>query len=212
MGKHAALTLLLLLPACLHGQATATDRTVTVTASRNAAVAADQGLFNVDVITGTEAALDDVVAAAQGSIVTAANFTSVSTVSRLDPTGKNYRDYLDWSFTLTAPLSNLKATLGQLTALQMTVGAKNNGMTVSYSLRGTQTSVQALAGQNCAASDLVSDARAQAQKLAVAAGLSVGAVVAVSGTSVVTPPSGGFSAGTYQPTCSMTVKFALTGL
>lgn len=96
-------------------------------------------------------------------------------------------------------------------ALQVAAGTKSNAMAVSYSVRGTQTSAQAMAGQNCAASDLVSDARAQAQKMAVAASLSVGAVVAVSGTSVVTPPSGGFSAGTYQPTCSLTVKFALTG-
>jgi uncharacterized protein YggE len=212
MGKHAALTLLLLLPACLHAQATATDRTVTVTASRNASVAPDQGTITVDVVTPTDATLDDVLAVAQGSIVTAANFTSVYTSTSYDSTGKTYRDYLDWGFTLTAPLSNLKTTFGQLAALQVAVGTKNNGMAVSYSLRGTQTSAQALAGQNCAASDLVSDARAQAQKLAVAAGLSVGAVVAVSGTSVVTPPSGGFSAGTYQPSCSLTVKFALTGL
>jgi uncharacterized protein YggE len=212
MGKHAALTLLLLLPSALHAQATGTDRTITVTASRNINVAPDLGVITVDVLTSTDATLDDVLAAAQGSIVTAANFTSVYTVNRSDPGGRTSRDYLDWSFTLTAPLSNPKTTLGQLAALQVAVGTKNNGMTVSYSLRGTQTSAQALAGQNCAASDLVSDARAQAQKMAVAAGLSVGAVVAVSGASVVTPPSGGFSAGTYQPSCSLTVKFALTGL
>jgi uncharacterized protein YggE len=199
MGKHAALTLLLLLQACLHAQATAIDRTVTVTAYRNVPVAPDQGIITVDVLTATDATLDDVLVAAQGSIVTAANFTSVYTINRLDSTGQNYQDFLDWSFTLTAPLSNLKATLGQLMALQMTVGTKNNGMTVSYSLHGTLTSAQALAGQNCAASDLVSDARAQAQKMAVAASLSVGAVVAVSGASVVTPPSGGFSAGISQP-------------
>jgi uncharacterized protein YggE len=130
MGKHAALTLLLLLPSALHAQATGTDRTITVTASRNATVAPDLGVITVDVVTPTDAALDDVLAAAQGSIVTAANFTSVSTVNRLDSTGKTYHDYLDWGFTLTTALSNLKATLGQLTALQVAVGTKNNGMTV----------------------------------------------------------------------------------
>jgi hypothetical protein len=212
MGKHAALTLLLLLPSALHAQAAGTDRTITVTASRNVNVAPDLGVITVDVLTSTGATLDDVLAAAQGSIVTAANFTSVYTNATYDPTLKKYQDTLDWSFTLTAPLSNLKTTLGQLDALQVAVGTKSNAMAVSYSVRGTQTSAQAMAGQNCAASDLVSDARAQAQKMAVAASLSVGAVVAVSGTSVVTPPSGGFSAGTYQPTCSLTVKFALTGL
>ncbi|HXA50409.1 MAG TPA: hypothetical protein VNV86_08905, partial [Candidatus Acidoferrum sp.] len=121
MGKHAALTLLLLLPACLHAQATATDRTITVTASRNATVAPDQGVITADVVTPTDATLDDVLAVAQGSIVTAANFTSVYTVNRLDSTGKTYRDYLDWGFTLTGSLSNLKTTLGQLAALQVAV-------------------------------------------------------------------------------------------
>jgi uncharacterized protein YggE len=212
MGKSAFLILCLFLPA--QAQVTGTDRTVTITASRNATVAPDQGVFVVDVLTATDASLDDVLSAAPGFGLSAANLTSVYATTRYDPTGKTNvsHDYLDWSFSVTAPLTNLKTTIGQLAALQTAVASRNNGMSVSYSMRGTQTSAQALSGQNCQAADLISDARGQAQKMASAAGLSIGAVVAVSGASVVTPPSGAFSAGTYQPSCSLTVKFALTGL
>ena len=205
---------LLLIPELLAAQVSSTDRTVTVTASRNSTVPPDLGTFVVDVLSPTTGSLDDVVAVLQGSGITAANFTSVYTSTQYASTGKGQTsiDFLDWSFSITAPLSDLKTTTGQLAALQQAVSKKNNGMTVSYSLRGTQTSPQALAGQNCAATDLIADARSQAQKMATAAGLSVGSVVGVTSTSVVTPPSGGFSAGTYQPTCSITVRFALTGL
>ena len=89
---------------------------------------------------------------------------------------------------------------------------KDNGMSLAYALRGTQASPQALAVQKCAEADLIGDARTQAQKMASAAGLSIGGVVAVSGTSLVTPASTAFSSGTYQPSCTLTVKFALTGM
>ena len=215
MPKWLLLTLYLLTaPVWLVGQVSAPDRAVTVTASRTGAVAPDQGVFSVDVLTAADASLDEILAALSGSGITAANFNSVNTTTRLVLMGNGNvsRQYLDWGFTLTGPLSNLKATLGQLSALQTAVAQKDNGMSVVYSLRGTQTSPQALAKQNCAAVDLLADARAQAQKLAVAAGLSVGAVVAVNGSSVVTPPASAFTSGTVQPSCTLTVKFALAGL
>jgi len=213
MGKRALLTIpLLLLPACLPGQVAATDRTVAVTASRNSTVAPDLGVFTVQLYSPATASLDDVLAVLQGSGITAANFNSVNTTSLYNTIGRQNQDLLDWSFTLTAPLSNLKATVTQLGALQVAVARKDNGMSLTYSLRGTQTSPQAAAGQNCAAADLIADARTQAQKMAGAAGLSLGGVVAVSGSSLVTPAATAFTSGIYQPSCTLTVKFALTGM
>ena len=213
MHRSAAfLSCLLLLPHCVPAQVSSSDRTVTVTASRNAAAVPDQGMFSVDVVSPITATRDDVLAALDGSGITVANFSSVYTNNVYDNSGRSSHSVLNWSFTLTVPFANTKATLDQLAAAQVALGKKGNGMTLSFGLRGTQTSPQALAGQNCPATDLISDARAQAQKIATAAGLSVGAVVGLSGTSVVTPPSGSFSSGTYQPSCTLTVKFALTGL
>jgi len=190
----------------------AQDRTVTVTASRAATVAPDQAVVTVGVNTPITTTRDEVLAALQGSSITLANFTSVYTTTDYNVTTNGNRDQLAWTFTLNVPFSNIKPTMDQLTGLQIALAKAGKGMDLSFALRGTQTSAQALAGQNCSAADLIADARTQAQKIAAAAGLSVGAVVGASGTSVVTPPTSGFSSGTYQPSCTMTVKFALTGL
>jgi len=209
MHRRIVLTLCFLLtPAALAAQ----DRTVTVTASRAATVAPDQTIVTVSVFTPATASRDEVLAALQGSPITLANFTSVYTTSSYNAAIRATEEQLAWTFTLTVPFSSMQATTSQLTGLQLAMTKAGKGMSLSFSLRGTQTSAQALAGQNCSAADLIADARTQAQKIAAAAGLSVGPVVAASGTSVVTPPTGGFSSGTYQPSCTITVKFALLGL
>jgi hypothetical protein len=213
MYRRFALALsFLLTPALLLAQASTADRTVTVTASRSASVAPDQALVSVTVYTSPSATRDEVLAALQGSSITAANLTSVYSSTNYDNVTRANQNQLTWTFSLTVPFSSAKTTMDQLAGLQIAVGKAGKGMTLNFALRGTQASAQALAGQNCSAADLISDARAQAQKIAVAAGLSVGPVVGATGTSVVTPPTGGFSSGTYQPSCTLTVKFALTGI
>ncbi|HTP33678.1 MAG TPA: SIMPL domain-containing protein [Candidatus Acidoferrales bacterium] len=201
--------LFLIFPVLIFGQ-----NSVTVTATRPTSVQPDLISLNVDVLTDTDATRDDVLAALQGSIVTAANFSSLRTVQQyiLNGTqGQNVQN-LDWTFTLSAPLANFQATLTQLTALQQSVAQKKNGMSVSFSVQGTQVSAQAQQGQACSTSDLLSDARAQAQKMASAAGVGLGSVLAMSGATVSQPASGAlFSSPYYAPVCSMTVKFALAG-
>jgi uncharacterized protein YggE len=208
---HRRVTLVLsLLPALCLAQ-TGPDHTVTVTASRNSNIAPDQAVFNVAVTSPVTSSRDDIVAALQGSGVTAANFTSVYTSTQPGPSGRGAQDVLQWNFQLVAPLSSLKNTVAQLTSQQRTIAQKNNGISLSFGVAGAQTSPQALAGANCAPADLIADARAQAQKMASAAGLTLGSVVGVSSTSVATPAEALFSSAIYQPACSLTVKFALTG-
>jgi hypothetical protein len=85
-------------------------------------------------------------------------------------------------------------------------------MSVSFSVQGTGLSQQAQQGQTCSTTDLLSDARAQAQKIASAAGAGLGNVLAMSATAVTRPASGAlFSSPASLPVCSITVKFALTG-
>jgi uncharacterized protein YggE len=211
MWKRSVLAPLLLLPGLLVGQIASNDRTVTVTASRSANVTPDQALLGVYVFSPTDSSRDEVLAALQGSAITVANLSGIYTTTQFVSQGRS-QEVLEWTFNITAPLSDLKSTVTQLTALQQTVAQKKNGMTVSFSVRGTQASTRALTAQNCAAADLVADARTQAQKIATAAGLGVGAVVAISGVSLATPAADTlFASASYQPSCSLTVKFALAG-
>jgi hypothetical protein len=196
---------------CLILPATAlAQNSVTVTASRPINAAADLVVLSVDVLTANDVGRDDVFTAVQGSLLTPANFTGVRTTYQY--VSNREVDNLDWSFSLTAPIGNFKSTIAQLQALQQQLTQKKNGMSLSFSVSGTQVSGQAQQNVTCSASDLLSDARGQAQKMAAAAGAGVGNVLAMSSASVSQPASGAlFSSPVSIPSCSLTVKFALTG-
>jgi len=114
---------------------------------------------------------------------------------------------VDWSFTITVPIAKLKDTINTLTALQKSITQNNSGMTLSFSVTGLQISPQLAQSQSCSSSDLLSDARAQAQTLASAANLFLGTVLAMSAA---TPPA--IPPYSSASTCSLTVKFAVTRL
>jgi hypothetical protein len=185
------------------------QNTITVTANRATSVQPDQIVFSADLYSDPTASRDDVLAVLSGSLLSAANFSTVRAFYQTSSSGHQTAS-LNWSFSVTAPLANFKDTTAQLTALQQAVALKENGMSLSFSIYGMQTSPQAQ--QACSNADLLSDARAQALKMASAAGMGVGSVIAMSGAAVSQAASGGlFSTGTLQPSCSLTVKFALTG-
>jgi len=102
------------------------SNSITVSASRNISLQPDQAIFAVTVQSGISTGLDDVVAAMQGSGITAANLASVSSqqdiVSRLGSTVT-----VQWTFNLLAPLANTKTTVASLTALQQNIAKANNG-------------------------------------------------------------------------------------
>ncbi|HTS47100.1 MAG TPA: SIMPL domain-containing protein [Bryobacteraceae bacterium] len=139
--------------------------TITITAVRQVSLQPDQVVFSVQVSTPETAALDDALAAVSGAGVTAADLTGVFTYNP---------NMLRWSFTLAVPFSQAGATIKTLTQ----IAQQSNGA-VSVSSQGTQVS-QALQSQPCSQASLISDAQAQAQNLAAAAGFSVGPVLAVS--------------------------------
>ena len=193
---------------------------ITVTASRTTALQADQVVFLVNVTSGLETTLDDVVAALAGSGITAANFTGLSSgYSGLILTGNptpnpSIQPSINWTFTLAVPLTQLKATATMLTTLQQDVGKKNSGLTLTFSVQGTRVSQQLQQSQVCSVADLLSDASAQAQKMASAAGVSLGGILAMSSVTTSSSSSGlaGLSAPLFAPTCSLTVKFGLVHL
>jgi uncharacterized protein YggE len=200
------------------------SNSVIVSATRSMTQQPDQVLFGVTVQSGLNTSLDDVVAALQGSGITAANFSAVSTapayvlIGTGGPQPPMVTPMLQWTFALAVQLAKIKDTIATLSGLQQRIGQQNNGLTLSFNVQGTQVSAQLQQSQVCPTSDLLADATAQAQKLAGAAGLSLGAVLAMSnGTSV--PSNVGsavsiagaliFAPPVLPSVCSMAVKFAL---
>lgn len=150
------------------------SHTLTITATRQINLQPDQVAFGVYVASSTATSVDQVVAALSGLNITSANLTGIS---NSDPS------ILQWSFTLAAPLSNLTATIGALTKLQQSITQNNSGLTLAFSVNGTQISPQLQQSQSCTTSDLIADATAQAQKLASAAGLTIGPILSLTNAS-----------------------------
>lgn len=212
MLKRAALLGLLV---CIRWSYAQLDsNSVTVTASRNFTQQPDQTVFAVQVNSGLNTSLEEVIAALQGSGIGPGNFSRVSTPGGFVlGTGAPPQPMLEWDFTLPVPIAKTKDTTMALTALQQSLAQKNSGLTLSFYIQGSQVSQQLQQSQTCPVADLLADARAQAQKLASATGLGAGNVLAISSTTVSTVTNGvaittlGYSP--YAPVCSITVKFAL---
>ncbi len=209
------LLICIFLAAASIGCAQTDSNSLTVVASRYTSAQAqpDQAQFNVSVSSGLNASLDDVLGALQGTGITAANLSYVNSSGYyLSSNPTDQVPILQWSFTLAVPVAKVKDTIGTLTTLQQNLAKKNNGFSVSFYLQGTQVSQQAQQPQTCVLTDLLADARAQAQKLADAAGLGVGVILAMYSATLTAPPaiSNPFvQVATSLSPCSLTVKFAL---
>jgi hypothetical protein len=204
---------------------------ITITATRTNVIQPDQVLIGLNVQSATTAGLEDITGALNGAGISGANFMQVSTF--LSQTGLQSQTGLVWSFTLTAPLSKLSATLTQLVSAEQTISGDNSGLTLTFYVEGLQISPQLQQSQPCSQAALLADAQAQAKQVAAAAGVSAGSILSMTeGTSgaaglQVAPPgwlvSGDFVAGNSvgasfststvatspQPTCSLTVQFQL---
>jgi hypothetical protein len=193
------------------------SNSVTVSATRSMSQQPDQVLFGVTVQSGFNTSLDDVVAALQGSGITAANFGGVGTGPTPLLSAGPVTQSLQWVFALPVPLAKIKDTIATLTTLQKSIAQQNTGLVLSFNVQGAQVSTQAQQSHVCPTSDLLADATTQAQKLASAAGLSLGTVLAMSsGTSASSSVGSVSIAGLFvsappvlPSVCSMTVKFAL---
>jgi hypothetical protein len=145
---------LLLLPVVALAQLT--PNSVTVTASRNVVVPSDLIVFNVSVAASPDVSFEEVLAAASGAGLTAANFRGVSLFND---------GPVSWLFTTTAPLNNTKATVGLLTALQQSL-AREKKFALSFQVVGTDVS----SVPKCPLADLMADARTKAATLVSGAG------------------------------------------
>jgi hypothetical protein len=202
------------------------SNSVTVSASRSTSLQPDQAVFSLNVDTNTDVSLTDVVAAVQGAGITLSNLVGVRTAGNFNvfpPSQNPPPPQFEWTFGLPVPISKLADTATLLNTVQQNVLKNNKGWTMSFAVQGTQVSLALQQSQVCSVADLIADARIQAQKLASAAGMSVGSILAMaSGTAMGTPGSGayiGIPIGAFistssfasgiPPTCTATVKFAL---
>jgi uncharacterized protein YggE len=194
------------------------SHTLAISATRSINLQPDQVVFDLLVSSAAITSLDQIVSALSGLGVTS---TSLNGVSNSNPTT------LQWSFMLAAPLSNLSATIGSLTKLQQTIAQNNSGLTLTFTVNGTQVSQQLQQSQSCSNADLIADATAQAQKLAAAAGLTLGTILKLSkvpapeatAIPVNVVEAGSFVSGDFSDfllgyvsspvTCSLLVKFQL---
>jgi uncharacterized protein YggE len=190
------------------------SHTLAISATRSITPQPDQVVFGLSVNAAASTTLDQAVGALSGLGITEANLNGIG---NLGP--------FQWGFTLVAPLSKLSTTIGALIKLEQTIGQNNSGLTLAFTIEGTQTSQQS---QSCSNADVIADATAQAQKLAAAAGLTLGPILRVSnvpGAQTYAVPNivervgffalGGvsefmFAAPVPSPvTCSLLVKFQL---
>jgi len=192
---------------------------MTITASRQLNIQPDQISLAVTVSANTSQTLGNVVAALQGTGITATDLVSSQ---------GNGAAQVQWVFNITVPLSAMQSTTAMLAALKPA-----NGATVTYYVQGATASAQATAAQQCPYPALINDARTQAAKLATAAGLTVGPVVSMAQGSIQNSPAlyaqfGAFlgvKGVVFDPTtssvssilisppdssCSLTVQFQVT--
>jgi hypothetical protein len=172
-----------------------TSSSVTVTVSRDLNLQPDQATFSVVVTTPSSATRDDAVSALQGSGITAANFTSLSTTQDYSTGVTNPPTLLQWGFSETVALSTIKSAISQLGTVQSNIVQKKNGFSMTFSLTGMGVSSQAQQTQPCPVDALISDGRAQAMKLASVAQMNLVSILSISAPS--------FTSGS----CTLTIKF-----
>lgn len=200
------------------------SNSITVSASTNVSLQPDQAIFGISVQASLSTGLDDVLAALQSAGITAANFSGVSTAGQLSatilPGGQLPPPSLVWTFTLPAALTNTKATVATLTTLQQNIAKQNNGLSMSFSIVGTQVSQQLAQSQTCSLASLIASATAQAESLAAAGSLTLGSILAMSSSTsnVFSSSSSTFISGSLSTflgsanpaPCAITVKFNVT--
>jgi hypothetical protein len=202
------------------------SNSLTVSVSRNKTLQADQAVFGVFVSTDFTAGLNDVLAAVETAGITMANFVSVSSSQGgviYDPLAPVPLYRLQWTFGIPVAISKTNDMASALSDLQRNLAQNSNGPRLSFTVQGTQVSQQLQESQTCSLPDLIADGRAQAQKLAGAAGLTLGNILAVSSSTTATSTGGSAYLGlpigafissstfaqTLTPPCFVTVKFAV---
>ena len=168
------------------------SNSITISASRRSNLQPDQVNFSVGVHSDLNASLDEVAGALQGTGIKASSLVGLyGTGPSLLPI-TSAQPGIDWIFSLVVPLERIQPTTALLTSLGQSIAQKKDGFSLDFNVQGAQVSPRLQKPDQCSTSDLVSDALAQARKLAEAGGVFVGPIIALSDGS--TLPGGFYSA------------------
>lgn len=192
------------------------SNSLTVNASRSSLVAPDQALFSIRVSAEPAVSLTQVLNGVQKAGVTGEHLTDVET----DMQESGFRWV--WLFLLPVPLNNITDLQRTLTELQQSPDTATRGLSLSFSLVGARSSPTLITAQRCPVSELLAEARAEAQKMANAASLTLGPVLAIGDADVSRPTAvlaariGTIGFFSFDPLpqvtfCSISVKFRLGG-
>jgi hypothetical protein len=105
---------------------------ITITATPTNNIQPDQVLVGLSVQSPTTSGLDDITGALTGAGVSGANFTGVYTWFNYTSGNLPPSPELAWSFTLTAPLAKISATLTQILSAQQSISANKSGLTLTF--------------------------------------------------------------------------------
>jgi hypothetical protein len=154
--------------------------TITINASQSLSPAPDQAAIAITVTFGLTSTLDDVTTALTTAGITGPSLSAVTTTySAVQNGSQTQATNVVWTFTMTAPISSLGATLAQLTTAQTAFQKANPTLSLTFNVEGGSNS-QPL---SCPQSALFAQAQRQAQQLAAAAGVVVGPVLSLTSSS-----------------------------
>ncbi|HLK51449.1 MAG TPA: hypothetical protein VKT49_25085 [Bryobacteraceae bacterium] len=162
---------------------------ITITASRTLTLQPDQISVGLNVTSGVNTSVDDITAALQQAGISGVVLNSLYTTQPLLVNGQAPQNQLQWSFTFTAPVSKWKDTISALLAAQQALPKASPPLSLTATQLVTQVSTGLVNSTSCPDQDLVKDARAQAQSLATAAGVSAGAILSLSNGGVAATPA-----------------------
>jgi hypothetical protein len=166
--------------------------TISIAAVRTASLPQDSVAVTLDVRSPLSASLADVTSALSRAGLAGATLTGVTTDSAFQ-VPPNAQRYFQWTFTQTVPLSKLAEALKLTANAQQTIaGAAGRGLDLAYRIDGVRPAPQTVA--SCRQADLIADAKTQAQRIANAAGVSLGSIVSISGNA---QPANGYAVGGY---------------
>ncbi len=202
MTKTAALYALI--PLFLLGQESA-DR-IQVTATKTAALKADQAILSLNVLAPLTATLEGVLEAVAPMGIQESDLGSVNQISGLPvaipPTAAVSR--MSYSFTFKVPYGELSATLQKIDQTRRTLSAGDSGMELAgqglLGLTASEESRKAARAQ--LTTDAMAQARARADELAKAAGVTLGRLLGVDEVPVST-------AGPLAPSLTESVTLAV---
>lgn len=155
-----------------------TTNSVTVNVSQSAAEP-DSVVFSVAVTSGYDQTLENVVNVVSSLGITAANLTGVAVpgaiLSVFGPLPRSGPPQEQWTFQLAVPFTQMKGTSAAIAALQKLFAQSTSGLLLSWSVSGTQASAV-----TCNFGSLSAQASAQAQQIAGAASVKLGAISSLS--------------------------------